>query len=288
MTPAGRYPWKALTVDRAGQRFEANTLRCTRPMTFGERMRALMAERGISLRQLSKTVHYDVGGLSKVSRDLKRPSPQMALALDAALGAAGELAALTPSRTSLWHSPSVAETMNETLAADNEQRLVGAARAPRKHDPGIVDALAAVLAGQRRTEDLLGSAPLIEPVEAQLSVVETLVIEARGGLRPGVVDIAAQWAQFYAWLHASNGKLTKADLMYDRAIVWAAEVGNANMVATAFNMKGHAAWLAGQVGPMLGLSRAAQRDGTTPGVRALAAQQEARAHAILGDADMTD
>lgn len=257
-------------------------------MTFGERMRALMAERGISLRQLAKMTHYDVGGLSKVSRGLSRPSVKMARVLDAALNAGGELVVLMPSRTSLWRPPSVAGTMAGTFAPDDEQRLVAAIRAPRRHDPGIVDVLAEVLAGQRRAEDLLGSGPLVEPVEAQLGIVETLVMEARGDLRLRVVDVAAQWAQFFAWLHASIGDLAKADQMYDRAIVWAAEVGNADMVATAFNMKGHTAWLAGQVGPMLGLSRAAQRDGTTPGVRALAAQQEARAHAILGDADMTD
>jgi transcriptional regulator with XRE-family HTH domain len=265
-----------------------NSLGCTRPMTFGERMRALVAERGISLRQLAKTVHYDVGGLSKVSRDLKRPSPRMVRALDDALEAGGELVALASSRRSLWRPPSAAETMNGAFTPDDEQRLVTATRAPRKYDPGLVDALATVLDGQRRTEDLVGSGPLIEPVAAQLSVVETLVREARGDLRLRIVDIAAQWAQFFAWLHASIGDLAKADRMYDRAIVWAAEVGNADMVATAFNMKGHTAWQAGQLGPMLGLSRAAQRDGTTPGVRALAMQQEARAHAILGDTDMTD
>jgi transcriptional regulator with XRE-family HTH domain len=69
-------------------------------MTFGERMRALMAERDISLRQLAKTIHYDAGGLSKVSRDLKPPSVEMARALDDALNAAGELVALAPTRTS--------------------------------------------------------------------------------------------------------------------------------------------------------------------------------------------
>jgi transcriptional regulator with XRE-family HTH domain len=64
--------------------------------TFGQRMRALMTERGISLRQLARTVHYDVGGLSKVSRDLQRPSEQMARVLDEALDAAGDLAELAP------------------------------------------------------------------------------------------------------------------------------------------------------------------------------------------------
>lgn len=65
-------------------------------MTFGESMRALMTERDISLRKLAKTIPADVGGLSKISRDLKRPSKAMAERIDVALDAGGELAALRP------------------------------------------------------------------------------------------------------------------------------------------------------------------------------------------------
>lgn len=65
-------------------------------MTFGMKMRALMAERGISLHGLAKSIPADVGYLSKISRDLKRPSKAMAERIDAALDAGGELAALLP------------------------------------------------------------------------------------------------------------------------------------------------------------------------------------------------
>jgi transcriptional regulator with XRE-family HTH domain len=253
--------------------------------TFGERMRSLMAERGVSLRRLAKTVHYDAGGLSKVSRDLKSPSPEMARALDDALNGGGELIALAPDRTRLWRPPS---TLNGAFTPDVEERLLLAAKRPARVDSTVVESLSTILAAQRRTEDVIGSAPLVEPVRAQLAVIEHLVTEARGGIRTKVVDVAAQWAQFEAWLQANLGHLGRADQLYDRAIVWATEAGNNDMVATAFSMKGHAAWLAGKVGPMLSLSRTAQRAGTSPGVRALAVQQEARAHAIIGDAGMTD
>jgi transcriptional regulator with XRE-family HTH domain len=68
--------------------------------TFGERVRALMAERGISLRGLAKTISYDAGYLSKVVNGHRPPPPAMARVLDAALDAGGELvdlAGLTPS-----------------------------------------------------------------------------------------------------------------------------------------------------------------------------------------------
>lgn len=63
-------------------------------MTFGEMMRALMAERSISLKKLSASIPADLGYLSKISRDLRPPSQKMAKRIDDALGAGGRLAAL--------------------------------------------------------------------------------------------------------------------------------------------------------------------------------------------------
>jgi transcriptional regulator with XRE-family HTH domain len=68
--------------------------------TFGEKMRALMTERGISLRGLAKATHYDVGYLSRVANDLKRPSHPLAGRLDTVLGADGALLELAPNRES--------------------------------------------------------------------------------------------------------------------------------------------------------------------------------------------
>jgi transcriptional regulator with XRE-family HTH domain len=67
-------------------------------MTFGESMRALMAERDISLRKLAAAIPADPGYLSKISRDIKPPSEEMAERIDRALGADGALAALAPQR----------------------------------------------------------------------------------------------------------------------------------------------------------------------------------------------
>jgi transcriptional regulator with XRE-family HTH domain len=62
--------------------------------TFGAVMRALMAERDLSLRKLAVIVHYNDGYLSRVSRDLRVPSAEVARRLDDTLGAGGQLSAL--------------------------------------------------------------------------------------------------------------------------------------------------------------------------------------------------
>ncbi|MDQ2709149.1 MAG: hypothetical protein M3Z25_16610 [Actinomycetota bacterium] len=147
-----------------------------------------------------------------------------------------------------------------------------------------------ILAESRRLEDSIGALALIEPIHGHLRMLEPLVREARGALRPAVVSLAAQYAQFTGWLHASAGHTEIARSCYDRATEWALEAGDANMVATALSMKGHLACTLEQIGPMLGLSQAARRDErrVSPGLRAMTAQQEARAHALLGEGDATD
>ncbi|RKS79270.1 hypothetical protein BZB76_0722 [Actinomadura pelletieri DSM 43383] len=190
-----------------------------------------------------------------------------------------------PAHGALWRPNGI----NGSITPDDEERLALATHRPTRLDTAALDALSTVLAGQRRLEDTIGSAPLIAPVRAQLAVIESLVNGARGTLRQRVVDVASQWAQFAAWLHASCRQLDEADRLYDRAIVWATEADVPDMAATAWNMKGHTAWVRRAVGPMIGLSQAALRDRrATPGVRALAAQQEARGHAITGDLDAMD
>jgi hypothetical protein len=187
----------------------------------------------------------------------------------------------------LWRPADV--EIDDTFTSDDEERLILAGRSPRRSDPAVVDALSTVLAGQRRAEDLIGSTSLIEPVETQLVVVTDLVSEARGDLRTSVLDIGSQWAQFGGWLRASLGQLGEANRLYNLALEWASEADKPNMIATALNMQGHAAWMAAKAGPVIGLSRAAQRDNRiTPGVRALAIQQEARGIALSSEAEIAD
>jgi transcriptional regulator with XRE-family HTH domain len=242
---------------------------------FGSEVRHLLAQRGMSLRQAARLTHYDPSYLSKVISGHKRGSRELAEALDKVLDGDGRLAALVPSRPG-------------TLEVVDGERLGYVRDKPRRVDLAAVDALSAMLDAARRLDDQIGSASVLMPVRAQLRTAEELAGEARGAVRPAVVDVAAQWAQLHGWLSANTGRHGDASRSYDLAIALATETSDVNMISTALNMKGFLAWLAGKPGAVIGLSRAAQRDGTSPGIRALAAQQEARGHAITGDAEMTE
>jgi transcriptional regulator with XRE-family HTH domain len=65
--------------------------------TFGDEVRRLLAERGMSLPELARRSHYDDGHLSKVLSGRKRATAELGLRLDDILGADGILAALADS-----------------------------------------------------------------------------------------------------------------------------------------------------------------------------------------------
>ncbi|MGH3800838.1 MAG: helix-turn-helix domain-containing protein [Pseudonocardiaceae bacterium] len=169
---------------------------------------------------------------------------------------------------------------------DEADRLAYVADNPRQVDRVVLKSLAVVLHESRRLEDAIGAVPLLPAVRAQLVLFERLVVEARGPFRRRVVLLGSQYAQFAAWLHSSADQPHRAHAYYDRATEWGLEADDPNMVATVLSMKGHLACRLNQLGPMLGLSEAAgQHKRASPGVRSLAVQQAARAHALLGDGD---
>jgi tetratricopeptide (TPR) repeat protein len=244
-------------------------------VTFGKEIRRLMAEQRVGLRELARQVHYDPGYLSKVVNGQKAVSGNLARRLDAVLDAGGVLAAF---RT--------IPDLRGTFAYDDGERLILAARCPKRLDREIIKSLAEVLAAEHRLAGQVDPMQMLKAVTAQLSVVLDLTREARAPLRGEVLGVAGQYGQFAGFLNAYVGRLSVANAWQDRALGWAAESGDADMTATTLNLKASVALLAGKVGPMIGLSQAAQR-GTAPtaDVRALALQLEARGHALAGDED---
>ncbi|MBT2401806.1 helix-turn-helix domain-containing protein [Streptomyces sp. ISL-100] len=62
--------------------------------SFGEELRRLRSERGISLTALARSIHYSKGYLSKIENGGKPPTPDVARRCDEALGAGGSLVRL--------------------------------------------------------------------------------------------------------------------------------------------------------------------------------------------------
>lgn len=246
---------------------------------FGTELRRLLAERGLSLNELARRANYDAGYLSKVGSGRKRATAAVAARLDDVLQAGGSLAALADD----------GPLFNGTLSPEGRERIEHARRHPGRPDAAIADSLAVVLDAQRHAEDTLGSAAILRPVLAQLTVTEDLVREARGPARPQLVHVAGQWAQFAGWLHANTGQREQASARLSQALQWAVEAGEVNLISEVLSFQGHAAYVTGYPGPVIGLSQAAQRDRSAyPGQLAVSAAQEAKGHAMEGRGADTD
>jgi hypothetical protein len=156
---------------------------------------------------------------------------------------------------------------------------------PQRTGHAAVESLATILAAQRRAEDALGSAAMLEPVKAHLAMVEELAAEARGAVRPAVISIAAQWTQFAAHMHVSVRDFPAARALCRQALELATEADDATMTTTVLRLRAYMAWLAAKPGPAIGLAQAAQRDSrAAPSERAYGAALEACGHAWTGDA----
>ncbi|WP_433361901.1 helix-turn-helix domain-containing protein [Actinoplanes sp. CA-142083] len=235
---------------------------------FGDVLRRLCDERGLSVRELAKLTNHSKTVIGEWRTGAKVPDPVEAERVDALLGAGGILAAAA-------RMPG---------ANGSAERLAYVAAAPRTVDTAAVDALAATLASMRRLEDSIGAERLIVVTAEPLRLVDELADEARGAIRERVVDVAGQWEQFAGWLQAASGRGPAARARYARTLEHATEARDDNLIATSLSMRGHLAWTARQPGPVIGLSAAAAGHALSPGLRAMAAQQEARGHALLGEA----
>jgi len=256
-------------------------------MNFAQALTALMDEQGVSGCELARRVHCDRSYIYRLRKGKQPPSAKIAGRCDEVLGADGTLMALTdkPKPPLTRRSVLAAGLAVPLLGSVDTDRLAWAERHASRVDGATVRSLTEVLAAQRHAEDALGSAALLKPVEAQLAAVENLTTEARGPVRLAVLDVAQQWAQFAAWLNVSTRHLAAARARCRQTLELAAEAGDATMTATVLHNRGWMALLAGKPGPMIGLAQAAQRDPrAAANERALAADIEARGHAMTGDA----
>lgn len=250
---------------------------------FSVRLAVLMDEQGLGVRALARRVPCDPALISRYRNGRERPSAKVATRLDELLGAGGQLAALVPRQVP--RVPTVGAVGIEP-DPDLYDRITKAVADPVRVDRAVVEWLERTLAEHRRAEDTLGAAPLIGLVREQLSAVAAFTRAAPGPLADRLVGLAAEYAQFLAWMCIATRKHAAALAWYDRAGDWAVQAGDANMAATTLSMKAHLAWSTGDPQRCVRMGEAARwhPDRVTSGVRGMAAQMTARGHALAGEA----
>lgn len=125
---------------------------------------------------------------------------------------------------------------------------------------------------------------------AQIRVIETLATDTRGPIHRDLVTVLSHYEQFAGWMaqDAMDGPGTRRH--YDRAMRAGQEIGDADMVTSVLSLKSHLAWSRGDAATAVQFTQSGQRNlrHVSDAVLALAAQQEARGHALAGDAEATE
>jgi tetratricopeptide (TPR) repeat protein len=144
-----------------------------------------------------------------------------------------------------------------------------------------------LLAEHFTADKMLGPRQLLGPVMAQLEVLDNLRKQSRPPAAKPLLQMLAQYAEFAGWLQQDAGDIAAAMYWSDRASQWAQSAGDYQMVAYLLIRKSNIVCLADDATTVIELATAAQDvpGGLDPKIVALAAQQEARGWALLGDFD---
>ena len=279
------------------------------PQSFGVELRRRRSEAGISLGALAKLVHYSKGYLSRVESGEKPASADVARRCDSALGAGGALAALVPRRppgdstapaatadTGPWGLRLAADGSvdfqvlgrPDALTADTAA-LSSVGAAPQSMAAVAAEAttsalLAGTLSELRRLGQHCPPAVLLPTLIVQVHTIRALA--AAGPARPGLLVLAARFAEYTGWMFQESGDERAAAWWTDQAVQYATAAGDLELAAYALVRRANAALYRDDAVATIALARQAQADRRIgPRVRRLAAQREAQGHALAGDRD---
>lgn len=163
----------------------------------------------------------------------------------------------------------------------------GALLVPTRVDPGIVQHFRVLLTEYCRVDSLTGPRYVVGSMQSQLGALEQLCGAARGDVRDSLLHIGTRFAELAGWLYQDGGDLAAAMYWNNRAMDYAQELGEAQLISYVLMRKSNVATDGGHIGQGLGLATASLRpwNELTPGLRALALRQKAYAHALANEVD---
>jgi transcriptional regulator with XRE-family HTH domain len=182
-------------------------------------------------------------------------------------------------------SSGIAALSLPALGLDDLKHIVAALDDSRRYlDHEIVDYFQQQITNCANDDGARGPRETLPVVLGIIGAIEHHAHEVKPDVRRQLVAVGAESAEFAGWLYRDSATPKLADYWRDRAVEWAQEAGDMSMQGYILLKKSQAAWDNRDAVRMLTLAQAAQ-DGPwklPPKVRAEAAQQEARGHAMLG------
>jgi transcriptional regulator with XRE-family HTH domain len=227
---------------------------------FTEVVRRYMTERGTTLRALARAAPCDPSHLSRVLNGKQPPSRQLAAALDAALGAGGEVTA--------------AATAAQAPGITVPLLLSG--------DIGPAEQLLAFLRSVSESDNLFGPRRLIGVVREHIDLIAELRKDATGADGRQLTGIQGRYAETLAWLYQDSADWREARYWLDRALEWAFMSGDTRQAAFALARKSQLAGDMRDPVAAVDLADAAARLGGGGRLLAAGASYQAYGHALAG------
>ncbi len=164
----------------------------------------------------------------------------------------------------------------------------GAAYSPVVDDPTdpafVVGMVESQLPQHYTGANFFGARQTIPSVLHQAHGIGHALDTVAGATRQELLGTGSRVAEFLGWLFQDLGDFRTAAYWSDRSMEWAQEAADDHMQSYVLFRKANQATAQAQAQRAVGLARAAQRvPGTAPRITALAAQQEAQGHALMGN-----
>jgi hypothetical protein len=176
--------------------------------------------------------------------------------------------------------------MMPTLGLDELRHVVAALDDARRYlDGDVVGYFRRRLSAAASQDGARGPRRTLPPVLGVIGAIEHAAREVKPNVRRELLAVGARSAEFAAWLYRDGGTPQIAEYWRDRAIEWAQAANDAPMQGYVLLKKSQAAFDERDGVRMLTLAEAAT-DGPwrlPAKVRVEALQQQARAHALIGD-----
>ncbi|MFY1689266.1 helix-turn-helix domain-containing protein [Plantactinospora sp. WMMB782] len=244
---------------------------------FGDQMRRLRAERGLSLRELARVAFYGKSYLHELETGAKEPTQQAALRIDGALGADGALAALAQTgvrRRAVIAHAGIAVVLPEAIL-DYGRRV--SADVPQQ----IADRTARL----RRIDDYLGGADTYQMYTAELNSTLRLIQDGSypDGTGRALLSVCAEQAQMAGWAAFDAGRYDEAERLYGTSLTAARDAGDAPLAGNAMAFVAYQDLALGRPATATIVEACETADPTaTPSVRALLHMRRAWIHAVHG------
>lgn len=183
---------------------------------FGQRVRAALRERRLSIRAASRLMNYDHAFLSRVLAGKQLPSIELAESLDRLLDTDGEVVALAARLLDGDGTSSTpAPTLDDFLPEGDPLSLL-TVRSPRRVGVGEVLDLQKRVHGLRLADDVLAGGDLIGPALRELRSTVRLYRENThtGEVGRALLVQIGELAQIAGWIASDAGRHEEAERIY--------------------------------------------------------------------------